>query len=88
MTVRLITVLLLFSLPLASACTSSDYLRTDGITVGAGEAIAANTVMQLVDPWQPGVEDTDLVTPADLDQYRKPNASAADPGATQPASIQ
>ena len=47
------------------ACTSSDYMRVDGVTRGAGDAIAANTVMQMVDPWQPGVEDTDLDVPAD-----------------------
>ena len=37
---------------LTSASTAS--------TPGAGDAIAANTVMQMVDPWQYGVQDTDL----------------------------
>ena len=41
-------------------CTSDDYLRVDGVTTGAGDAIAANTVMQMVDPWQHGVQDTRL----------------------------
>ena len=35
------------------------------MTPGAGDAIAANTVMQMVDPWQYGVQDTDLSVPAD-----------------------
>lgn len=39
--------------------------RYDGVTTGAGDAIAANTAMQMVDPWPRGVEDTDLTTPAE-----------------------
>ena len=39
--------------------------RVHGVTPGAGEAIAANTVMQMVDPWLYGVQDTDLSVPAD-----------------------
>ena len=38
--------------------------RYDGVTTGAGNAIAANTVMQMVDPWQPGVQHTKLRVPA------------------------
>lgn len=48
-----------------SACTSDDYIRTNGVTVGSGNAIAANTVMQMVDPWPTGVQDTDLEVPAE-----------------------
>ena len=51
-------------LPLAG-CMGDGVGRMDGVTSGAGNAIAANTVMQMVDPWQPGVEDTDLKVPAD-----------------------
>ena len=53
----------------------SDSGRIDGVTIGAGNAIAANTVMQMVDPWQPGVQDTDLVVPADR---AAPQATAED----------
>jgi hypothetical protein len=44
---------------------SETYQRLDGVTPMAGDAIAANTVMQMVDPWQYGVQDTDLEVPAD-----------------------
>ena len=55
---------------LAAACCafggcSETYQRVDGVTPGAGDAIAANTVMQMVDPWQYGVQDTDLSVHAD-----------------------
>jgi hypothetical protein len=58
------------ALALAALCTglvgcSETYQRLDGVTPGAGDAIAANTVMQMVDPWQYGVQDTDLEVPAD-----------------------
>ena len=48
------------------------------MTPGAGDAIAANTVMQMVDPWQYGVQDTDLSVPADRsarNNKRPPRAS-------------
>lgn len=48
--------------------------RLDGVTPGAGDAIAANTAMQMVDPWQYGVQNTDLEVPAD----RGDTASADD----------
>jgi hypothetical protein len=55
---------------LAAACCafggcSETYQRVDGVTPGAGDAIAANTVMQMVDPWPYGAQDTDLDVPAD-----------------------
>jgi len=53
----------------ASCCglagCSETYQRLDGVTPAAGDAMAANTVMQMVDPWQYGVQDTDLNVPAD-----------------------
>ena len=48
----------------ASGCTSDDYVRSEGPTIGAGEAQAANTVMQMVDPWKYGVQSTRLLVPA------------------------
>ena len=50
---------------LAGGCTSDDYIRSEGVTPGSGDAQAANTVMQMVDPWLYGVQDTDLSVPAD-----------------------
>jgi len=60
----------LVALALAAFCAgaggcSETYQRMDGVTPGAGDAMAANTVMQMVDPWQYGVQDTDLKVPAD-----------------------
>lgn len=47
-----------------AGCATEDVLRYDGVTTSAGDAIAANTAMQMVDPWPYGVEDTRLRTPA------------------------
>ncbi len=45
------------------ACAREDTLRTDGLTLGAGDAIARNSALQIIDPWPNGVEDTDLLVP-------------------------
>lgn len=58
-----LAILLALMVP-AAGCVSEDVLRYDGVTTSAGDAIAANTVMQMVDPWPRGVEDTRLRTPA------------------------
>jgi hypothetical protein len=55
--------------------------RFEGVYPGAGNAAAANTVMQMVDPWPKGVEDTDLSVPADLDQYKRKRGQAGEPPA-------
>lgn len=47
-----------------AGCATEDVLRYDGVTTSAGDSIAANTAMQMVDPWPYGVEDTRLRTPA------------------------
>lgn len=64
----------LLAAALGSGCMSDDYRRADGLTDAAGEAVAANTVMQMVDPWPQGVQDTRLLVPA----ARTPSASASD----------
>lgn len=46
-----------------SGCMSEDVLHYDGVTTGAGDAIAANSAMQMVDPWPAGVDDTRLRPP-------------------------
>ena len=48
----------------AGGCTSDDYVRSEGVTTDAGNAQAANTVMQMVDPWKYGVQNTRLLVPA------------------------
>ena len=47
-----------------SGCMSDEYRRADTLTDGVGNAQAANTVMQMVDPWQDGVQNTHLLVPA------------------------
>ena len=49
---------------LGSACMSDEYRRADGLTDGAGNSLASNSVMQMVDPWQNGVQNTRLLVPA------------------------
>jgi hypothetical protein len=49
---------------LTSGCVSEATRRADGLTDGAGNSMAANSVMQMVDPWQDGVQDTRLLIPA------------------------
>ena len=49
---------------LSSACMSDEYRRADGLTDGAGNSLASNSVIQMVDPWQNGVQNTRLLVPA------------------------
>jgi hypothetical protein len=73
-----------FGLSLAAAgCTSDELARNEGVTGRAGDAIAADTVLQMVDPWPRGVENTHLSVPADHAQYQNkagPAAAAAPAG--------
>ncbi|WP_248446887.1 hypothetical protein [Sinorhizobium meliloti] len=55
---------------LLSGCQSHELVRGETIALSAGDAIAANSVMQMVDPWPPRVKQTSLATPADLEQYK------------------
>jgi hypothetical protein len=75
---RLAPGIILLLAGLAGGCTSDDYLRTEGPTIGAGNAQAANTVMQMVDPWKYGVQNTRLLVPA------QPSGSTT--GAVAPAT--
>ncbi|MER8752721.1 hypothetical protein NKH57_26305 [Mesorhizobium sp. M1050] len=70
---------------LAAGCTSDDYVRSEGPTTGAGEAQAANTVMQMVDPWKYGVQNTRLKVPAQRGNVDPPATpdQAADAKASQ-----
>lgn len=67
----LATALLSFLIP--AGCQSDTYWRLDG-PGRAGDAIAANTVLQMVDPWPKEAERTQLQVPADLEQYKRPTS--------------
>ena len=66
---------------LGSGCLNDANRRADGLTDGAGNSMASNSVMQMVDPWQDGVQDTDLLVPASRGATAGAAAGAA--GATQ-----
>lgn len=69
----------------AAGCANfrEDTLRIDGVTTWVGDSVASGTVMQMVDPWQPGVEDTDLVVPAQRGPAQSPADAAANSKSTQ-----
>jgi hypothetical protein len=50
---------------LLSGCAQDDFMRTEGLTLGVGDAVATNSALQIIDPWPAGVEDTVLNPPAD-----------------------
>ncbi|MEO1748842.1 MAG: hypothetical protein AAFR27_09550 [Pseudomonadota bacterium] len=66
------------------ACTPI-YQANDGVTFGAGNAVAHNTALQLVDPWPGGVQDTDLIVPANRGGGSAGTAGAAVAPAPAPA---
>jgi hypothetical protein len=74
----------ILALPLAG-CAQDDYLRTEGLTMTAGDAVAKNSALQIIDPWPEGVEDTSLEVPADRSEpdgkSEKPSAPATAGGA-------
>lgn len=76
------TIALVMTFALSAGCATEETTRMDGLTLGAGNAMAANTVMQMVDPWPRGVENTNLIVPADPGRYKSAEASAvaAKPG--------
>jgi hypothetical protein len=58
-------VLLLVAGAMLSGC--ADYLnRRDSVTLGAGNAPAANTLIQTVDPWPDSVMDTNIIVSGDI----------------------
>ena len=66
-------------------CTTSETLHHEGVTSYAGNAIAANTALQMVDPWQYGVQDTDLETPAERAWLEEAGGSTDAGGGSAPA---
>ena len=69
-----------------SGCMSDANRRADGLTDGAGDKMAANSVMQMVDPWQQGVEDTRLLVPASRGATAGDASGTAGAGASQTTS--
>ena len=69
-------------LSVVGGCTSDDYVRTEGVTPAAGNAQAANTAMQMVDPWQYGVQNTKLKVPAQRPAAPADQAAGAKAGQT------
>lgn len=64
---------------LLAGCAQDDYLRTEGLTMTVGDAIAKNSALQAVDPWPEGVEDTALEVPADRGGPNSEDAKASAP---------
>lgn len=67
-----------------SGCVSDAYRRADGLTNGAGDTMAGNSVMQMVDPWQDGVQNTKLLVPAARGDSQQ--SAADDAGASESQS--
>ena len=74
---RMFTVIATVSMLGLSGCAKDDTLRTEGLTLGVGDAIATNSALQIIDPWPAGVEDTDLIVPADSGGSSTPAASGS-----------
>jgi hypothetical protein len=56
--------ILAFGLPL-TACQTPDDKRLEGVRFAAGNAIAHNNALQRIDPWPIGVQENDLIVPAE-----------------------
>lgn len=69
----------LTALALVTGCASEHYRRGDGVTDFAGDAVAQNTALQVVDPWAEGVEDTDIKSPYEPSQTPGGGDGAAAP---------
>jgi hypothetical protein len=82
---RLIKIAAISIAALLAGCASDDYQRTEGLTMTAGDAVARNSALQVIDPWPEGVEDTSLEVPADRSDPAgegvKPVAATAASGA-------
>ena len=79
---RILLVSMLAAAALLSSCAKEDALRTEGLTLGAGDAIARNTALQVIDPWAAGVEDTEILVPND----RAASEDGSTPATAAPAT--
>ncbi len=66
-----------------AGCVGPEETLNEGVTLGAGNAMAHNSALQSIDPWPAGVQDTDLVVPAERES--SDTAAAATDSAAQPA---
>lgn len=78
---RILIITVLAAGAFLSSCAKDDYARTEGLSLGAGDAMAVNTALQVIDPWPAGVEDTDLTVPSD-----RGGEGGATPGAPAPTT--
>lgn len=76
--------ILLISLGL-TACATEKGPRRETLTLAAGDAIAANTVMQMVDPWPWYSHHSAVAVPAEREQY-EPAPVNQDSTSYEPAS--
>jgi hypothetical protein len=67
---------------LLSGCAQDDFMRTEGLTLGVGDAVATNSALQIIDPWPAGVEDTVLNPPADRGDLAAVKDTPAAPATT------
>ncbi|HEV7252140.1 MAG TPA: hypothetical protein VGN97_03450 [Mesorhizobium sp.] len=70
---------LALALAAAAGCTTDDTLRFDGATPDAGQAIARNSALQIIDPSPPGSAHTRLSVPA----QRPPPLTVTDASVTR-----
>jgi len=49
--------------------------QPEAVSYSAGDAIAANTAMQVIDPWMIGTDDPRLRVPADRTRYEPDNGN-------------
>lgn len=68
---------------LLTGCAKDDLLRTEGLTMTAGDSIARNKALQVIDPWPAGVEDTNLRVPA----VRSDNSTTAVAASAAPSTV-
>jgi hypothetical protein len=74
---KLIWIAALAALLPAGACTITEDPSLEGLSFRGGDAIAANNALQRIDPWPPGVQDNDLVVPAERAKKKVPQKAPA-----------
>lgn len=47
-----------------SGCNTTEDPRLEGVALSGGEAIAHNSMLQIIDPWPHGVTQTNTAVPA------------------------
>ncbi|MFZ2101500.1 MAG: hypothetical protein WAU86_13140 [Oricola sp.] len=62
--------------PLLAGCQTAEDKDIEGVTLAAGNAVAYNSALQIIDPWPAGVQDTNIKVPSD--RGAKPAATPGD----------